>query len=387
MSTLTIPSLQKNHKINRWFLCFCFALLSVYPIYRSFYYSNGKLTYERHRAIMEKRSEYYNPWQYRVLCPYAIEGMLYVYNHTIDKIYPVEEHLHFSIESTSGTNPETDQFVELMQTKGAMKYMIVFIFFRFIEHFFIFFLVWRFWQYFISNKWLIFFGINFLALAFGNAVTAADLAFNTYMDIIFYLLTAHIIVFKRNPYWLIPITILAAFNRETGLLIPALYFISKTDFTRFSFSKFNIKEIGFPKLPDWLLTGVLYVIFLSIFVWLRSHFGYRPQQVWKAPAGLPMLKLNLFSAVAVKAYMELIGTFAVIPFIILYKFKSFPHLLKKWFIFLVPVWFAVHYVSVVAYQTRLFMVPIILIFLPMILWLVENHYSRRNNDQPISTNA
>ena len=134
----------------------------------------------------------------------------------------------------------------------------------------------------------------------------------------------------------------------------------------------NLKSIGLPPLKTWILTTVLYLIFLLIFIGLRNYFGYQPQQVWKVPAGLPMLKLNLFSAVGVKAFMELIGTFAVLPLLILYKFKSFPYLLKKWFLFIVPVWFAVHYVSVVAYQTRLFMVPFILIMLPMILWFVEN---------------
>ena len=39
---------------------------------------------------------------------------------------------------------------------------------------------------------------------------------------------------------------------------------------------------------------------------------------------------------------------------------------------MVPVWFAAHYITVVAYQTRLFMVPVILIFMPMMLWLIES---------------
>ncbi|MEP6675433.1 MAG: hypothetical protein ABJA78_09765 [Ferruginibacter sp.] len=377
MSTPITQSLQKNKKISKWLIVFCFALLSVYPIYRNFYYSNGLQTYERHRAVIEQRSEFYNPWQYRILCPYTVEGLLWVYNHTVDKVYPIEQKLHFSIQSTSGTNEETDKFVKLMQTPGAMKYMLIFILFRFAEHFFIFFLVWRLWSYFVKSKWLILFGICFLALAFGNAVTAADLSFNTYMDIIFYLLTANIIVYKKNPWWIVPITLLAAFNRETGMLIPALYFISQTDFTNFSFAKFNIKKIGFPQKNVWIITIISYIIFISIFLALRQHFGYRPQQVWKAPAGLPMLKLNLFSAVGVKAYFELIGTFAVIPFLILYRFKSFPELLRKWFVFLVPLWFAVHYVSVVAYQTRLFMVPMVLIFLPMILGLIERDIENR----------
>lgn len=335
------------------------------------------LTYERHKAVIEGRSEFYNPWQYRILCPYVVEGTMWVYDHTIDKVFPIEEGLKFNIESTSGTSAETDEFVNLMRTRGVMKYMIIFILFRFTEHVFIFYLAWRLWNYFVKSKWLIFFGINFLALALGNAVTAADLSFNTYLDIIFYLVTANLIVYNKNKAWLFLIVPLSAFNRETALLIPALYFISETDFTGFSLKKSGLTNISSPPKKVWVNTIILYLIFFAIFFAIRSYYGYRPQQVWKAKAGFEMLKLNLFSAVAAKSYFELIGTFGVIPFIILYKFKLFPHLLKKWFVFLVPIWFAVHYVSVVTYQTRLFMVPIILIFMPMMLWLVETEIFQR----------
>lgn len=381
MSIPTIPLWPEKSRAIKLFICCCFALLSLFPIYRSFYYSNGLLTYERHVAILEGKSEFYNPWQYRILAPYSIEAMMWVYNHTIDKIYPIEEKFQFQIENTSGLDPNTSKFVSLMQTPGVIKYMIIFIFFRFVEHVFVFYLAWILWSYFVKSKWLIFFGINFLALALGNSVAAADLAFNTYLDNIFYLLTAIIILYRKNRNWLFLIVPLAAFNRETGLLIPALYFISQTNFSRFSFRKWNVKDIGWPQWNTWIFVALLYLIYISIFVCLRIYYGYVPPQIWKVPAGLPMLKLNLFSAVGVKAYMELLGTFAVIPLIILYKFKAFPLLLKKWFIFLVPIWFAVHYVSVVAYQTRLFLVPIIIIFLPMILWLVENSVLEKSGNE------
>ncbi|RYY51199.1 MAG: hypothetical protein EOO06_01280 [Chitinophagaceae bacterium] len=388
MFTPTTPSLHKSSRIAKWFIAICFALLATVPIYRNLYYSNGLLTYERHRAVIEGRSEFYNPWQYRVLCPYTIEALLWVYNNTVDKVFPIEQKLNVKIESNTGTTNETDQFVKLMQTPGAMKYMIVFILFRFVEHLIIFFLAWRLWSRFVKNKWLIFFGVNFLALSLGNGVTVADLSFNTYMDIILYLLTANIIVYNRGQLLLIPIIILGAFNRETSIMIPALYFISQVDFSKLEWKKFSFRSIKFPPTRVWLITGLLYLLFFSIFIALRMHYGYRPQQVWKVPAGLQMLKLNLASATAVKAYMELIATFAVIPLIILYKFKSFPYLLKKWFLFLVPIWFLIHFISVVAYQTRLFMVPFILVMLPMLLWLVEQEtariYSSPAKEQPQS---
>ena len=376
MSTPIIQSLQKNNKIAKWFICVCFAILSVFPIYRNFYYSNGLLTYERHRAVMEKRSEFYNPWQYRVLCPYAVEALLWVYNHTVDKVIPIEQKIHFSIQSTSGTIAETAQFIKLMQTAGVMKYLVIFFLFRFFEHILIFYLSWRLWSNFVKSKWLIFLGINLLALSLGNAVAVADLSFNTYMDIIFYLITALVIVEKKNAGILVLIIILAAFNRETGIMIPALYFISQTDFTEFNYRKFNTSAIKFPVIKTWIFTVLLYLLFFTIFIALRMYFGYRPPQVWKVPAGWQMLKLNLFSAVGVKAYMELIGTMGVIPLMVVYTFKQSPHLLKKWFIFLVPIWITVHYISVVAYETRYFIVPFVIIIMPMLLLLVEQEIKK-----------
>lgn len=366
-------SLQKNKSFTILFLSFCFALLSIYPIYRNFYYSLGAQTYERHRAFIEKRSEYYNPWQYRILCPYTIEAILFIYNGTIDKVYPIEEKFHFSFDNTTEIGPETEQFKRLLQIPEASKYMLIFIFFRFAENLLIFYLSFKLWNFFVKNTWLIFLGINFLALSLGNAVTNADLSFNTYMDIIFYLLTANIIVYNKSPIQLLPVVLLAAFNRETSLLIPALFFISKMNLKKSDTFKF--RDIILPPFKTWLYIFSLYVIFLFIFFSLRIYFGYKPQQVWKAEAGWPMLSLNLFSSIGVRGYMELIGIQGVIPLFILYKFIDFPYLLKKWFLFIVPIWFFVHYLSVVAYESRIFLVPLTIIFLPMFLWRIEKEFT------------
>ncbi|MEJ7735780.1 MAG: hypothetical protein WKF97_00020 [Chitinophagaceae bacterium] len=372
MFTRIIQLLQRNRKSKIFFLGFCFALLSLFPIFRNFYYSNGILTYERHIAILEKRSEFYNPWQYRILCPGIVEGMMWVYNNTIDKIYPIEQKFAYTFNATSAPTEETLKFFKLLNTKGAIKYLIIFIFFRFVEHLLIFLLAYVVWSYFIRNNWLIFFGLIFLTLAMGNSIAAADLAFNTYMDNILYLLTACIILYRKSPLWLLAIVPLGALNRETSIMIPFLYFISQMDFKNLNLRSFRFSHISFPPKKVWFITALAYVIFFVIFFSLRIYFGYREPQMWKVPSGLPMLKLNLLSPVAFKAYFEMIGTFGVIPFIILYVFRRFPHILKLWFIAIVPVWFFVHEYTVVTYQTRLFLVPIILVFLPMMLWLIEN---------------
>lgn len=387
MFTPIIQLLQKNRKRKLLFITFCLTLLSAYPIYKNFYNGVAVKTYERHLALIEGRSEYFNPWQYRMLAPAITEGLMWTYNHTVDKIYPIEEKFSPQFTQTSEPTAETKEFIQLLQTKGAIKYMIVFTFFRFFLNVLVFFLAYCLWRYFVKSNWLVLFGLMFLSLAMGNGVIASDLTFNTYLDNVFYLLAACLIVYKKNPVWLIPLTILAAFNRETGLLIPFLYFISKTDFSRFSFKNINIKSIGFPSTRVWGLTALLYVIYISIFVGMRMYYGYQPAQQWKVPSGLEMVKLNLLSMVGVKAYFEMIGLFSLIPFVILYKFRVFPLLQRIWFLAIVPAWFAVHIYSVVIYQTRLFLVPMVIVFLPMILWLIENDsYTKLRKEHALEAN-
>lgn len=374
MSTHTISSSPKKNKALRFFFAFCLVLLSIYPIYKNFYNGAAITTYDRHIAFIEKRSDYFNPWQYRVLCPYIIEGLVWIYDHTIDKIYSIEEHFHFSFNQTSEPTPETKAFVELLQKKGALKYMIIFIFFRLCLNFLVFYLAIRVWKHFVWNIWLIFLGLIAVSLAMGNAVIASDLTFNTYFDNILYLLTALLVLKKGSPFWLLPITVLAAFNRETGLLIPFLYFISHINFTEFRFRTFSLHKIGWPSIKVWFLTGIALVLFALIFVSIRMYYGYVPAQVWKVPPGIEMVKLNLLSVVAAKSYFELLGLVSIIPLLIILNFKAGPPLLRQWFVFIVPAWFAVHIYSVVIYQTRLFLVPLIVIMIPYFLYIIENYY-------------
>ncbi|MDP4151125.1 MAG: hypothetical protein Q8932_16135 [Bacteroidota bacterium] len=376
MSTPTTASSPKNlrrtRRSRRLFFAFCLSLLSLYPIYKNFYNGRAITTYDRHQALIAGRSEFYNPWQYRMLCPILIEGMVWVYDHTVDKVYPIEQKIHFHFDETSEPTPETKEFIQLMQTPGAIKYMIVFLFFRFVLNFLVFVLAWRLWRYFVDNDWLILFGLIFVSLAMGNGVIASDLTFNTYVDNVFYLLAACLIVYKKNPLWLLPLMALAAFNRETSMMIPFLFFISQMDFSRFTLRPPDLRAIRWPAPRVWALVAGCYALFFAIFIGVRLHYGYRPPQVWKVPPGPGMLKLNLASSVGVKSYFEMLGLFSVIPFIILYTFRRYPLLLRVWFLGIVPAWFAVHLYTVVTYQTRLFLVPTILVMVPMLLWLIEN---------------
>src|SRR5690606_23746258 len=98
---------------------------------------------------------------------------------------------------------------------------------------------------------------------------------------------------------------------------------------------------------------------------------YESQGMWKVPAGIPMLKLNTVSLVAVKGYFEMFGAYGVLPLICLYKFRSCSRMLQVWFVAIAPIWFLVHFYSVPSYESRLYFVPTYLIFIPMVLEIIQ----------------
>lgn len=375
------PLLRQNKKKKLLFLIVSFFFLSAFPIYKNYVNGEAITTYEIFRGIIEKKAKFYNPWQYRILCPLLIEVTKKTYDHTIDRILPIEKVIHFKFDETSGFTPETQRFIHELNDPQTVKYLIIFIAFRFIEDFLILLFSFYFLSYFIKNRWLVLLGLVMVSWSMGNGVNVSDLAFNTYLDIVLYLLAACIILYQRNPWYIVPIAIIGSLNRETSLLIPFLFFVSRIKFDTSSFLLGIFNKTIWPPKKDFIISAVASLSFIIIFIGLRIYFGYRPQTVWKVPAGLPMLKLNLVSFVAIKGYFEMFGAFSILPLICLYKFKQCSLILRIWFVAIVPIWFFVHFYSVVTYQSRTFLVPTFLIFLPMVLEIIQKNAGLGNKSE------
>ena len=64
-------------------------------------------------------------------------------------------------------------------------------------------------------------GLSAITWGMTQAHDPDGLAFDTYTDLILYLLTAWVAL-ARRPYWVVPIALIAALNRESSILIPAV---------------------------------------------------------------------------------------------------------------------------------------------------------------------
>lgn len=266
-----------------------------------------------------------------------------------------------------------------MNNPDFVKYNIIYSGYRFFLNIGIYLLSYILLSFFIKNKWLIYFGLIFISLALGNSVNESDFTLHTYIDDILYLFAALVILYKKNDWYILLITIIGALNRETCLLIPFLYLISNIDWRSIKIQKLNLIKIIAPTSKVFMVTALSGISYILIFIAIRWYYGYEPQTEWKVPAGLPMLKLNLLSAIGIKSYFEMIGLFSIIPLLCMYKFRESSRILKIWFIGIVPIWFIVHWLAVVAYQSRLFLVPMLIIFIPMMLEIIEKN-SINNNE-------
>jgi hypothetical protein len=364
-SEIWFDHLQKPS--SRWvrniLLVVVVSWMAAYPIYSSFYKAYGVDQYRRHLMHMQSNSMFFNPWQYRVLCPLIVEGLYWTADHTIYKLVEIKG-INLGLPGDqSDKNPATQNLIESLKDPMFIKYTLVFLGFRFLQNVILILLCFTYFSLFVRNKLLVILGIMISVLFMGNGVVDSDLTFNTYMDITLYILAGIILVKNLNPLWIL--------NRETALFIPVLYFFSHFKWTDWpsitKLFKSNIKVIS--------ITSISVILFFAIFVSIRLYYGLQPVSTWRVSAGWPMLKLNLFSSVSIKTYMEIFGIMGFLPLWMLLIYSKMNKHLKLFFIVLVPIWFGIHFISAIAYQTRLFLVPVLLVLMPAVLENLEKSYT------------
>lgn len=195
-------------------------------------------------------------------------------------------------------------------------------------------------------------GILLLGWGMGHALYDGDLTFNTYTDIAVFLGSATLISMRRY-YWMIPILLLAPLNRETSGWLSMMVLVSAVRFTpRLTLDK-RATAVGLFGLVAWT----------TIILGLRMVYGVQPYIV--PTAGVkPVLPLLMFNLTWWRTWVFLFATFGLLPLFALYHAKRWPDLLHRFFWVIAPLWFPVHFMLAHAPETRLFLVPHALLFVP-----------------------
>jgi hypothetical protein len=266
---------------------------------------------QRHLNVL--RGSAIDPWQYRVLSEYVVEGFLFI------------------TRSLGLPHPVATGFILFRVFQNALLFILAAVYYGKLG----------------LKTYPSLLGLSLLAWGMTHSVYNSDLQFSTYFEVTFYLL-AVLAILQERLWWIPLITVAAALNRESSLLIPFLTLATPRSGER--------EEVR----GKYFVGAISVTLAAATLYGLRLYYGPRPPG-FTPPPGLPLLEYNLFR---IQSWVYLFGTLGLLPIMAIVSMPRWPSVLKAFFWILVPVWFSVHLFAGVIAETRLFLVPQTLIFVP-----------------------
>jgi hypothetical protein len=77
-------------------------------------------------------------------------------------------------------------------------------------------------------------------------------------------------------------------------------------------------------------------------------------------------------------WFENMGTSSILPLISIYFFKRSTYFFKSTFLSIVPIWYFIHLFFTFSWESRIFLVPTIVIFIPMSIIQIEKNFNVTN---------
>lgn len=213
-------------------------------------------------------------------------------------------------------------------------------------------------------------GLSALAWGMTQANYGADLGFNASTDVMLYLGAALALVSGR-PSWLVPITVVAALNRESSILIPymALAFAVRRK-PRPTLDK-TFAGPAFAALAAWCVILIALHVSLGARPWALHESGAAP--------GFSFLRYNLTNR---DAWEHGFGMVGILPLLALLSWRGWSPLLRPIFWSVVPLWCAATLFYAPVDQSRVLLLPQVLVFIPGLLCGLTYWRERRENNVP-----
>jgi len=294
--------------------------------------------YKHHIGIMAGNvPDFFNPWQYRVLSAQFNEVIISTY-----------------------------------KSLGVSKpYFLGFITARLLIQTLLLFACFYYYKKFTRSTNLALLGIIALTYSISTCVWKSDLSFNTYLDILFYVCAAYVIISNKNSWLILPISILAAFNRETGILIPVALLLTRG---------IDIFKFQLASKKDVLISLISLAVFLFILVGIRLFYGYETYGGTlrgNDPAKLYFIRYNLFDP---NTYYRVFAALSLFPILFLISWKKIDPYLLKLFTILVPIWFLVHIYMAYLNEARVLLMPLAVVFIPGVISAINNSLGENTLD-------
>lgn len=261
-----------------------------------------------------------SPWQYRLFSEWILEGLI----HLAGMFNSVNSFYIAALILRVGQN--------------ILIYFLAFLYFRKLGY----------------SQETALIGILFLSGSLLNSFYKSGFSFNTYFDLVFYL-GAGLLILRRSFFWLPFVMVVAALNRETSGLIPIMALSAIADIKNWKAGFFQILFSFF----CWLV----------IFVVLRLMYSGAELFIpYENPPGIPLMLFNLRP----EWFTPLLKFFGAVPLFGLTTIKRWTPLLVRFFVLMVPIWFGIHLIASVIAESRLFLVPQTLIFIPVFLLFIDS---------------
>ncbi len=223
-------------------------------------------------------------------------------------------------------------------------------------------------------------GVVLLAYGMCHGLYDGDLTFNTYTDISIFL-TAGLLILYKKPLGLIPLMLIAPFNRETSGCIPFMLL-----FAYWPGLNSSLKNEGISWRNICVIAALCLGFWVMIVGGLRIVYGIRPYIVPTAGKS-PIIPLLMFNLTWWRTWVFLFATLGLMPLLALASWRGWPPALQRFFWAVVPVWFPIHFSLAHAPETRLFLVPQTLIFIPgamfgVMFWTARSSAVREPGQNP-----
>jgi len=320
------------------FIVACAAFLSAYAVYHqiSIMDAQGGLAwYEKvqwERTCQVMRGEQGTPWQYRLFTDSIVYGTVRAF------------------EAMGVPRPIGTAFVLIRLLQNTLMGCLAVAFYR------------RMGIPALAGL----LGVGLLTCGMGHGLYDTDMTFNTYTDMSLFLIAA-ILICDGKFLWIVPLMLIAPFNRETSGCIPFM----------FLFSQWRFGERPAVSRNTWAIFAGCLLLWIAIVGGLRLVYGMRPYIVPTAGKS-PILPLLWFNLTWWRTWVFLLATLGIIPFLALAAWRTWPERLRRFFWAVVPIWFPAHFCLAHAPETRLFLVPQALIFLPGALLVCSLNRAGRN---------
>ena len=229
--------------------------------------------------------------------------------------------------------------------------VVGFLSFRVLQNAAIFGLSWLLYRRLGASRYVAAFGLALVAWALTQSLYHSGLAFDTYGEVIVYL-AAGVLILDRRYAWIVPLTIVGTINREECGLVALMLMAVAIPLGPRTREGRRVLLLGGAALVAWAATyGIVRLIVGpgELILPYGKHIG------------LEILQFNVTHGVT---WENLFRTWTIVPLLALWQWRRWPRTLQLFGIAVVPIWLTVHFFAALVAETRLMLVPFVLVFVP-----------------------